>query len=57
MDNVTLWCVPSPIENIVAAIEVQILVFGVSLHVATESVCESKSRIIQYTREQGRDYT
>ena len=29
--NVTLWCISSPIENVVTTVEVQILIFGVPL--------------------------
>ena len=38
--NVTLWCVSSPIENIVATVEVQVLIFGDPLQATTESVSQ-----------------
>ena len=38
---ITLWCVSSPIENVVAAVEVQVLIFGVSLEAATEPVSQN----------------
>ena len=43
---ITLWCVSSPIENVVAAVEVQVLIFGVSLEAATEPMSQNAMQSI-----------